>query len=117
MRTRYDPGHLHRLGRELAAGMLEGAAAQLAFCSKPPVGLRAPLVIKYSELIRNPLEVVQSIYHHVGRVLSAETTEAMTAHLAENRQHKDGRPRYSLDKFGLSEETLREQFVDYLAIL
>lgn len=63
------------------------------------------------------IQCVQLIYNHAGRSLTDEVRGCMTKHCAENKQHKEGRPNYSLDKFGLADKALRAEFAEYLALL
>jgi len=110
----YEPG-LEQLGRSVAARMHTYATAQLDFCARPPPGLAPPLVLKYADAISDPLGTVRRMLGHASRTLSREAEEAMRAHLDVETQHKEGRPSYSLAKFGLDEKELKERFSSYRA--
>jgi hypothetical protein len=56
---------------------------------------------------------VKDLYGFIGQTLPAEAERAMTAWLAENRQHKFGVHRYTLDEFGLDADTETERFAHY----
>jgi len=110
----YEPG-LHQLGRSVAARMHTYATAQLDFCAKPPAGLRPPLVLKYADVLADPLATVRRVLGHASHTLSPEAEQSMRTHLAVETQHKEGRPSYSLAKFGLDERELKERFAAYRA--
>ena len=113
----YDAG-LAPLGGAVASRMASYAAAQLTFCKAPPPSVtQPPLVFKYMEVIADPMATVRRIYAASGRELTPAAEEAMKAHLAVETQHREGRPDYSLAKFGLRKEELERQFAAYRALL
>ena len=71
------------------------------------------LDVHYTDLVKAPLEVIQSIYETLGWSLSEETKSAMTAFLKVNRQHKFGKHRYSVEDFGFTPAEIRERFYAY----
>lgn len=68
----------------------------------------------YSELVRNPIDVVEAIYRKFDFDLSTTTLDRMTRFLAANPQHKHGVHRYRLEDFGLDADRERLRFADYV---
>jgi len=66
------------------------------------------LHIEYSDLVDNPIKVVRSVYERLDYQFSDSFESNMKSWLAQNQRHKFGKPRYSLEEFGLSEETVRQ---------
>jgi hypothetical protein len=72
--------------------------------------------VSYSELMRDPIGVVDRIYRSFrsfGLELTAEVEARMRTYLAANPKDKSGRHRYTLEEFGLdaAEESVR--YADY----
>ena len=65
--------------------------------------------IDYTDLVQDPLETVQRIYHFFGDLLSSEAVNKMEQWIAANPQNKHGVHKYSLEQFGLSEAAIRER--------
>ncbi|MUM19848.1 sulfotransferase [Mycobacterium sp. CBMA271] len=75
--------------------------------------------VNYSELLDNPIVVAQRVYRAAGRRLSGEAMVAMQASLRENRQHKHGEHKYSLEQFGLTTaevDTAYQRYIDHFGI-
>ena len=68
------------------------------------------LDVQYADLTHNPIGTVQRIYEHHGYGYSDEFEDGMKRWLADNRQHKHGPHRYSLEEYGLSAEAVRHDF-------
>ncbi len=68
------------------------------------------LDVQYADLTRNPIGTVQRIYEYHGYTYSDDFEERMKQWLTDNRQHKHGPHRYSLEEYGLSEEAVRHDF-------
>lgn len=73
--------------------------------------------VHYHRLLRAPMTVVRSIYERLGQPLTEAVQHRMQRYLAENRQYKHGRHRYSARAYGLTPERIREAFRDYYAFL
>lgn len=68
------------------------------------------LDVQYADLVGNPIDTVQRIYEYHSYNYSAEFENRMKQWLADNRQHKHGAHRYSLEEYGLDAETVRTDF-------
>lgn len=71
------------------------------------------LHIQYEELVADPVGVVERIYAHFGYKMTEDFRANMKAHLSHNRQHKHGKPDYSLEHYGLNETKVNEAFAGY----
>lgn len=61
-----------------------------------------------------PLDVVEGIYRTFGFELTPEVRQQMRLWLEQNPEGKHGRHLYSAEEFGLSRESIRERFRDYI---
>ena len=68
------------------------------------------LDVQYADLTGDPIGTVQRIYDHHGYAYLDEFEERMKQWLADNRQHKHGQHRYSLEEYGLNAKTVRQDF-------
>jgi hypothetical protein len=66
--------------------------------------------VQYVDLVADPIGTVRRIYEHYGCDYSDEFENHMKQWLADNRQHKHGAHRYSLEEYGLDAETVRSDF-------
>jgi len=71
------------------------------------------LALKYAETLKDPIAAVARVYAAAGLSFDAATEEMMRAHLAASPQHKEGRPSYSLEKFGLDAAMVDAKFKAY----
>lgn len=69
--------------------------------------------ISYSEVMKNPHEVIKNIYAQCELKYTEEFDKKITKYLEENPQGKHGRHQYSLGDYGLSEVELRYRFHTY----
>ena len=69
--------------------------------------------IDYRELVRDPVALAGEIHAHFG--LEPADGEALAGFYANNRQHKHGKNRYSLEQFELERGALDQAFADYRA--
>jgi len=65
--------------------------------------------------MRDPIASMRRLYAWLGDELTPEAEASMRRWLQENPQGKWGKHAYKLDQWGLSEETLRPLFADYLS--
>jgi hypothetical protein len=70
--------------------------------------------IQYPDLVRDPVRVVHELYEFYGQTLSPEAERRMREHVAANPQGKFGRHGYDLEKFGLTEQQVRDTFAEYV---
>ena len=68
------------------------------------------LDVQYNDLVTDPIGTVHRIYEHHGYSYSDSFENGMKLWLADNRQHKHGPHRYSLEEFGLDAEVVRRDF-------
>ena len=71
------------------------------------------LDIQYADLVADPIATVQRIYAHHEYEFTEPFEAAMRQWLTDNRQHKHGAHRYTLEEYGLSEAQVREDFREY----
>ena len=71
------------------------------------------LDIHYKKIVKDPIGTVEKIYNGFGLSLSDEAAARMRRYLDENPQHKYGAHRYTIEQFGLNENTERERFSTY----
>lgn len=60
--------------------------------------------IHYKSLVKDPMTAVRKLYEHFGYEFNHDFEKRMQEWLAENRQHKHGKHRYSLEQFGLDRD-------------
>ncbi|RKP18843.1 hypothetical protein ROZALSC1DRAFT_29503, partial [Rozella allomycis CSF55] len=70
--------------------------------------------INYVELMKNPISIVERIYSKIGLVITEDIKLKMKDYLMHNPQGKHGRHKYCLDEYGLSDDTVEEEFRDYI---
>jgi len=68
------------------------------------------LDVQYADLVADPIGTVRCIYEYHSYDYSDEFENGMKQWLADNRQHKHGAHRYSLEEYGLKAETVRNDF-------
>lgn len=68
----------------------------------------------FKEFIAEPRQIVERIYQHFELPMPEATQEAIEAHLAKHTRGKHGQHEYKLQRYGLSEDAVRERFGKYL---
>jgi len=68
----------------------------------------------FSDLLADPMGVVERIYDHFELPLSGEAADAMRAFIADNPQGKHGAHRYSPEAYGLDPEREWQRFGRYV---
>lgn len=101
------------LGAELLEQQSRMVHAAMAAREDPAVGPRV-LDVGYSELVEDPLAVVERIYAFARRPLSPEARAAMQSTLRRHGQHRFGRHTYRLEDFALDAGRVRAAFAPYL---
>jgi len=71
--------------------------------------------LHYTDLMRDPIRVMRSLYDWAGDKLTASTEQAMLAWLDEHPQHRHGVAPYSLDGSGVTRADLEPIFDEYLS--
>jgi len=69
--------------------------------------------VGFSELMRDPIGIVQRIYDRAGMKLTVAAENEMRGWHSANPQHKRGVHRYSLEEFGLSTEQVHTRLKTY----
>ncbi|CAH1776475.1 unnamed protein product [Owenia fusiformis] len=72
------------------------------------------LDINFRDLVKSPMATVRSIFAHIGKELSPKAEFAMRQYIKDNPQHKHGVHSYSLEKYGLEADLLRNEFKEYI---
>jgi len=70
--------------------------------------------IMYEEILADPLSVVKKFYAEHGIPLCHKTEGKMKVFIRENRQHKHGNHKYSVNDFGMTEAQVIERFEEYM---
>ncbi|HQR03056.1 MAG: sulfotransferase [Proteobacteria bacterium] len=71
------------------------------------------LDIQFQDTLTRPMEVVQTIFHYLGRPLPEGIQSRMESWLEANSRDKRPTHNYSPEHFGLSEAQLKKDFADY----
>jgi hypothetical protein len=71
------------------------------------------LDIQFADLVADPLGQAKHIYETFGITGDESIWKKMQTHLAQEKNHKHGKPDYSLEKYGLTQEEVRSAFVEY----
>jgi len=69
--------------------------------------------VEYSDLIRNPINVIRRVYGRLARDLSSEVELRMRAFLSAHPTGKHGNHSYTLAAFGMDPVKLRKRFSSY----
>jgi hypothetical protein len=69
--------------------------------------------VQFSDIISDPIAIIEKLYHHFGFYFSAEARQAMQDYLDNRPRDKHGRHQYTLKDFGLSREKHGSLFSDY----
>jgi LPS sulfotransferase NodH len=70
--------------------------------------------VRYTDLVRDPGDMVRRIYEHFDLELTPDAQTAMQEFLLANPKHKGGVHRYSLEEFQLNPEEERRRFQFYM---
>jgi len=73
--------------------------------------------VRFEDLIRDPIAMVQSIKEHFDLPQDPDTARAMQAWMDQPRADKPGKHVYSAEQWGLDEDEVRERFADYIGRL
>lgn len=70
--------------------------------------------LSFADILRDPLDCVERIYRHFDLELTEVARTKMRQFLAENQRNKHGAHHYTLEMFGLRNESVHEAFADYI---
>lgn len=73
------------------------------------------LDVRFIDTVKQPLEVVRTIYRFAGLELTAEAEDSMQHWMEQNRRDSRAAHEYQISDFGLSEAQLQRDFADYRA--
>ena len=100
-----------RAGRQWSAIWARGIAQTMAVRNGMPADRFFD--VWFSDTLRDPLEVVRSIYDYLGISFPADTRERMQAYLDAHSREKRPVHEYGLEHYGLSEEQIKADFAPY----
>ncbi|OBI37066.1 sulfotransferase family protein [Mycobacterium colombiense] len=103
---------LNAMGKAAAAQMQVHVERPLA--ARKRIGDEQFFHMYYSEMMRDPIDVMRRLYDWAGDPLTPETEDAMRAWLAAHPQDFYGINSYNLDEYGLTVEQLKPIFAEYL---
>lgn len=101
---------------------LHGLGAQVVEQLAPPLEHAAELRntypdnfidIQYTDIVSDPMNVVEKIYDRFGFTISDASRKAMLAEVHDSPQHQRGRHSYTLEKYGLTQEIIETRFSAY----
>ena len=102
-----------KFGRYIADSLVLCAERIMEWEKKTPSDVYFDVV--YSEMIENPIKMVENIYRKFDLEVTEEFRENMRNWIRDNRQGKYGRREYSLADYDLTKDQIREEFADYNA--
>jgi hypothetical protein len=70
--------------------------------------------IQYDEFIADPIKILKDIYLRTGRPMDEKLEDQLTLADKKNSKGKYGAHKYSLNDFGISQETISSHYIDYL---
>jgi hypothetical protein len=105
-----DPRRVGRQMLHVWSTLLEQGMASRA---RHPEREERMLDVSMSEIVRDPIACVERIYRHFDLELSDEARDRMRAYLAAHPKDEFGVHRYSLEAFGLEEESVNAVFKGY----
>lgn len=107
----YDEPGKEKIGQEFLNLWSDGIEAMMDYRAKTP---DLPIHdIRFKDLLTDPVDTIRKAYAQFGRELSEEGAQCVLRWLDENPADKHGKRSYSLEEFGLDEETVRNRFARY----
>lgn len=70
--------------------------------------------IQYDEFIADPIKILKDIYLRTGRPMDQNLVDQLTLVDKKNTKGKYGAHKYSLNDFGISQETISSQYIGYV---
>jgi hypothetical protein len=105
-----DPLELGRFFSEHLSGEMAKYAEQRRLLERRERFVDVP----YKTLQADPLGVVRLVYKRLGRPLSAQELQPVDQWLAANPQHRFGKHEYSMERYGLTAESIATAFAPYI---
>ncbi len=68
----------------------------------------------FKEFISDPREIVERIYTHFDIPMNDTTRQAIDSHIEKNAKGKHGKHEYHLERYGISEDQVRQRYAFYL---
>ncbi len=107
----YDEPGKEKIGQEFLSLWSDGIEAMMDYRAKTP---DLPIHdMRFKDLLTDPVDTIRKAYAQFGRELSEEGAQSVLRWLDENPADKHGKRSYSLEEFGLDEETVRDRFARY----
>ncbi len=107
----YDEPGKEKIGREFLDLWADGIEAMMDYRAATP---DLPIHdMRYKELITDPVGTIRKAYAQFDRELTDEGAEGVLRWLRENPADKHGKRSYSLEEFGLDEQTVSDRFARY----
>ncbi|HNN91841.1 MAG TPA: sulfotransferase [Pseudomonadota bacterium] len=69
--------------------------------------------LEYAGLMADPVGTVQRIYQSFGIAYPASLEDRLKDYLAQQPQHKHGKPDYTLEKYGVTAQQIDQRFAEY----
>lgn len=91
-----------------AEGMRRGLAAREA------IGEDRFVDVWNDDVVNRPLAVFEQVYEHLGMDLTASVRNRLEAYNSRNAPGSFGTHQYTIEEYGLSRETIRTAFKDYI---
>ena len=107
----YDHIDSHALGKELLHLWWDGVKCMIEYRKAHP---DLPIYdMRFKDLVKDPVATVAAAYKHFDWEFSDAAAAGILAWLAENPADKHGKRSYSLEEFGLNEQSIHEVFAEY----
>ncbi|OYX64399.1 MAG: sulfotransferase family protein [Novosphingobium sp. 32-60-15] len=107
----YDEPGKDKIGQEFLNLWSDGIEAMMDYrAANPDLPIHD---MRFKDLITDPVATIRKAYAQFGRELSDEGAASVLQWLAENPADKHGKRSYSLEEFGLDEQTVRSRFARY----
>lgn len=107
----YDEPGKAKIGAEFLQLWFDGIEALMDYRDKTP---DLPIHdMRYKELVTDPVATIRKAYAQFDRELTDEGAEGVLRWLRENPADKHGKRSYSLEEFGLDEQTVCDKFARY----
>jgi hypothetical protein len=108
----FDHVDLSALGHEMAHLWHDGQARLTDYRNRHP---ELPIYdLRYKDLVGNPVTAVRGIYERFGWDFTPQPEAGIRAWLAANPADKHGKHHYRLEDFGLTENSVRDVYADYI---